>query len=115
MPILIYSYEFFYEQQNKLPLNVRERIPNKYAYIWSKAAMLRAKGAANFRKDDFFHYPLEEWNSEQIESGTTQIVQYLKGVTSEHYIVLNTLEDVKNLLMTYHSLSMQLSLIQMVK
>lgn len=98
----IYSYEFFYEQQNKLPLNVRERIPNKYAYIWSKAAMLRAKGAANFRKDDFFHYPLEEWNSEQIESGTTQIVQYLKGVTSEHYIVLNTLEDVKNLLMTYH-------------
>jgi tetratricopeptide (TPR) repeat protein len=97
-----YSYEFFYEQQNKLPLNVRERIPNKYAYIWSKAAMLRAKGAANFRKDDFFHYPLEEWNSEQIESGTTQIVQYLKGVTSEHYIALNTLEDVKNLLMTFH-------------
>ncbi len=96
------SYEFFLEQKNKLPKSIEDEIPNKYAYIWTKASRFLSIGAESFRYQDYFNYPLEEWDVEQIRIGVIQIVKYLKGVTLEHFISLNTMEDVKNLLLTFH-------------
>lgn len=97
-----YTFKYFTEQENKLPKEIKEKMPNKYVYIWSKASLFLFNGEDNFRKDDYFHYPLTEWDSNQLKSGVTQIVHFLKGIDSNYYISLESLVDIKNLLLTFH-------------
>jgi hypothetical protein len=98
----VYSFEYYTEQKNKLPLKVKEKIPNKYTYLWSKASLYLAKGSENFRKDDYFNYPLKEWDINQIDAGVFQIVQFLKGITPEYNIEISNIVNAEQLLLTFH-------------
>ncbi len=98
----INSYEYFLEQKEKLQNTIKGKIPKKYVYIWTKASRYLSMGTENFRHEDYFNYPMEEWDLEQIRIGVIQIVKYLKGITPEHIISLNTIEDVEHLLLTFH-------------
>jgi hypothetical protein len=98
----VYSFEYYTEQKNKLPLKVKEKIPNKYTYLWSKASLYLAKGSENFRKDDYFNYPLKEWDIDQIDAGVFQIVQFLKGITPEYNIEISNIVNAEQLLLTFH-------------
>lgn len=100
----INSYEYFEEQEKKLPKKLQDKIPNKYIYIWTKASNYYVMNPDEYRKEDYFHYPLEEWNLKQIQSGVVQIVDYIKGISTDHYIALDSIEDVENLLLTFHFL-----------
>ncbi len=71
------SFEYYKEQEDKLPLSVKKKIPNKYVYLWSKASLYLSQGSEIFRKDDYFNYPLKEWDIDQIDAGVIQIVQFL--------------------------------------
>jgi tetratricopeptide (TPR) repeat protein len=98
----IYSFEYFIEQENKLPKAIKEKIPSKYVYLWSKASTYLSNGSESFRKQDYFNYPLKEWDINQIDAGVIQIVQYLKGVSPDYYIELNNLNNVEQLMLTFH-------------
>jgi len=98
----VYSFEYFVEQENKLPKSIKEKIPNKYVYLWSKASLYLSSGSESFRNEDYFKYPLKEWDIEQIDAGVIQIVQFLKGVTPEYYIELNSITNVEQLMLTFH-------------
>lgn len=98
----IYSNKYFDETRKKLPNNLKSKIPSKYAYIWSKASRLLAQGFSEYRKNDFFNYPLIEWNESEITKCISQIVHYLKGFAPSHYIETKNIENAKELLLTFH-------------
>lgn len=56
----IYSFEYFIEKEDKLPISIKEKIQSKYAYLWSKASNYLSIGSQLFRKGDHFNYPLED-------------------------------------------------------
>lgn len=98
----VYSFEYFIEQENKLPNSIKEKIPNKYVYLWSKASLYLSIGSESFRNEDYFKYPLREWDIDQIDAGVIQIVQFLKGVSPDYYIELNSIANVEQLMLTFH-------------
>ncbi|MGP1994089.1 hypothetical protein D9V96_019560 [Zobellia laminariae] len=98
----VYSYAYYVEQENKLPKSLKEKIPNKYVYLWSKASIYLSAGSEKFRIDDYFNYPLKEWDISQIDAGVLQIVQYLRGIAPERYIEIKNLSCAEHLLLTFH-------------
>ena len=70
--------------------------------MWSKASLYLSGGSESFRNEDYFKYPLKEWDIDQIDAGVIQIVQFLKGVSSEYYIELNSITNVEQLMLTFH-------------
>lgn len=98
----VYSLEYFTEQENKLAKSIKEKIPNNYVYLWSKASLYLSSGSESFRNEDYFKYPLKEWEIEQIDAGVIQIVQFLKGISPEYYIELNSITNVEQLMLTFH-------------
>lgn len=98
----ITSAHYFDELVNNLPDNLARRIPFKFAYIWSKSAMILTMGNEIYRKRDHFKYPLPEWDSEDFDNGLKQIVHQLKGFSPLHYIDINEPVNSFNLLDTFH-------------
>ena len=98
----INSYEYLTAQKKKLPQEIQDIIPSKYIYIRSKAALFLSSNIDEYRENDYFKYPLKEWDIEQLISGSEQIVHFFKGVSEKYYLSLNSLEDAKNLLLTFH-------------
>ena len=98
----IFSFEYYLEQEGKLPKSIKDKIPNKYVYLWTKASTYLYIGSESFRKQDYFNYPLKEWDVQQIDAGVIQIVQFLKGVSKDFYIELNNITSAEQLLLTFH-------------
>ena len=98
----IHSFKYFDESQQKLPKILKDKIPNKYVYIWSKASLLLSQGFSEYRQNDFFNYPLIEWNEVEMTMCINQIVHYLKGFDPDHYIETSNIENAINLLLTFH-------------
>ena len=98
----IHSLQYFDESRQKLPNNLQNNLPNKYLYIWSKASLLLSQGFSEYRKNDFFNYPLIEWNEPEMTICINQIVHYLKGFDPIHYIETNNIDNAKKLLLTFH-------------
>ncbi len=96
------SIAYLFESLNKLPKALQEKFPKKYVYIWSKACSLLRKGGAEYRKNDFFHYPLPEWNESEMTQCLNQIVHFLKGFEKSHYLEADNLRSALNLLLTFH-------------
>lgn len=96
------TIEYYTEQANKLTKSIKEKIPNNYYYIWSMASDYLSGGSDSFRNNDLFNYPLNYWEINQIDAGIVQIVNYLKGVSPEHYIELNSIINVEQLMLTLH-------------
>ena len=96
------SLKYYLIQEAKLPSHIKESIPNKYVYIWSKASMCHVKGLDAFRKDDYFNYPLKEWNQEQIDFGCEQINSLLRGTHKDQPIEQDDEVCIDNLLLTFH-------------
>lgn len=98
----IHSFKYFDESKQKLPIILHNKIPNKYLYIWSKASLLLSQGFSEYRNNDFFKYPLKEWNEAEMTMCINQIVHYLKGFDPVHYIETNSIDNAINLLLTFH-------------
>jgi tetratricopeptide (TPR) repeat protein len=96
------SFEYFKELESKLPQSIKEKMSNNYVYLWSKASIYLSSGSESFRKEDYFNYPLKEWDISQIDAGVYQIVHYLKGVSSDYFIELNNQKNVEHLMLTFH-------------
>jgi tetratricopeptide (TPR) repeat protein len=98
----IHSFEYFDESKQKLPKILQDKIPNKYVYIWSKSSLLLSRGFSEYRANDFFKYPLVEWDESEMTICANQIVHYLKGFDTNHYIDTSNIENAINLLLTFH-------------
>jgi tetratricopeptide (TPR) repeat protein len=98
----IHSFKYFDESKQKLPKILQDKIPNEYLYIWSKASLMLSQGFTEYRENDFFKYPLIEWDEAEMTMCINQIVHYLKGFDPAHYIETNTIENAINLLLTFH-------------
>lgn len=99
----ICSYEFLYEQLNKLPKELDEvATANRYAYIFSKAALLLKIGIEEYRNQDYFKYPLRRWNGEKIIYGCKQIVYHTRGLSPDLCLEDMTEEEFKNLFKIFH-------------
>ena len=98
----IVSLKYFYENKTKLPSTLQNKIPSKYTYIWFKASNLLSQGFSQYRENDFFNYPLIEWDEPELKLCINQIVSYLKGFDPCHFIKVNNIESAKNLLLTFH-------------
>lgn len=96
------SLEYLTSVEEKLPKRISDSMPDGYVYIWSKASIYLIQGSQVFREEDYFNYPKLEWNIDQVDAGTHQIVHYLKGITSDHYIETLNNETAEQLLLTYH-------------
>lgn len=96
------SYEHFLGKKQKLPQFLQKSLPDKYVYIWTKAAKLCLVGADNFCEEDFFNYPLKNWNLEEIASGSYQISQFLKGFHPDYALDNLSETGLAQLLETFH-------------
>jgi tetratricopeptide (TPR) repeat protein len=103
--------EYLEELVDKQPENIQHKYPSEYTYIWLKAMRLHKIKTEVYREEDYFKYPLKEWNINQIRIGVEQIVFYLKGFTIENYLEVNTLKNAEELLKTFHFEIMELSII----
>lgn len=97
-----YSNEYFIEKESMLPKSIKEKISERYVYLWSKAAIYLSSGTESYRKEDYFKYPLKEWDIEQIDAGVIQIVRFLKGISPDYFIELNNIINVEELMLTFH-------------
>ena len=52
--------------------------------------------------DDYFNYPKNDWNKDELISGAFQLATLFKGGTEYNPIILKSIDDAKNLLMTFH-------------
>ena len=105
------SYEHYKELENRLPRAIRENVPSGYIYIWTKACNYLLSDAAYYRENDYFHFPLVEWDIPQIDLGVNQIVGYLKGVSPDLPLEMNSLRSSEELLHTFHFVKKEESVI----
>ena len=96
------SYEFFKEQKEKLPEELQEKITASHAYMQSKATIFETEDIDEFRKKDYWHYPLKEWDIDEIKSAMHQIAFFIKGIAPEHSITIKNEECARNVLLTLH-------------
>ena len=74
-----------------------------FAYFSFKAAKFLVIGAELYRKQDFFHYPLEEWDGEKLELGCRQIIEECAGLSTPETCFEGLSEtDVLNLFELFH-------------
>jgi hypothetical protein len=52
-----------------------------WAYFSRKAAIFLVVGMEIYRKQDFFHYPLVEWDEEKLRNGCEQIIYNCAGLS----------------------------------
>jgi hypothetical protein len=96
------SYEFYKEQKEKLPEELQDKITASHAYMQSKASIFETEDIDEFRKKDYWHYPLKEWDTDEIKSAMHQIAYFIKGIAPEHSITIRDEESAKNVLLTLH-------------
>lgn len=96
------SYEFYKEQKEKLPEELQDKITASHAYMQSKASIFETEDVDEFRKKDYWHYPLKEWDTDEIKSAMHQIAYFIKGIAPEHSITIRDEESAKNVLLTLH-------------
>ena len=100
-PLLIDNYYFYYKYK-VIPENYKYTDESPFVYIVSKASRLYYAGPENYSLDDYFNYPKPEWDKDEIISGAFQLATLFKGGTEFNPIILNSIDDAKNLLMTFH-------------
>ena len=100
-PLLIDNYYFYYKYK-VIPENYKYTDESPFVYIVSKASRLYYAGPENYSLDDYFNYPKPEWDKDEIISGAFQLATLFKGGTELNPIILNSIDDAKNLLMTFH-------------
>ena len=99
----ITSYTYLYEQMEKMPTELQEVAnENRYAYIFSKAALFLTSGSEKFREGDYFKYPLKSWNEEKLISGCNQIIYYTRGLSPKYCFENMTESEFQNLLEMFH-------------
>ena len=76
-------------------------IPSAYFYVRKKADMLIAETPAYYRKEDYFRFPLVEWNTYGILCGAYQINE-IKGIIQENPIEIENEECIMQLMRTFH-------------
>ncbi len=97
-----HTLEYFEATLKKLPQKLQDNLPNQYVYIWTKATRLLGLEPEIYRQEDFFKFPLKEWNDKIIMSGVNQIVHYLKGIDETHPLEMSDQIDATNLIRTFH-------------
>ena len=100
-PLLIDNYYFYYKYK-LIPENHKYPEESRFVYINSKASRLYYAGPENYSLDDYLNYPKPEWDKNEIISGAFQLATLFKGGTELNPIILNSIDDAKNLLMTFH-------------
>ena len=100
-PVLIDNYYFFYKYKLIPETHKFEEI-SPFVYIISKASRLYYAGPKNYSMDDYFNYPKNDWNKDELISGAFQLATLFKGGTEYNPIILKSIDDAKNLLMTFH-------------
>ena len=79
------------QKLEELELSHMEGIPT-WAYISTKAARFLAVGAEIYQKQDYFHYPLPEWNIKKLIIGCEQIIYNCAGLPSPETCFINLSE-----------------------
>jgi hypothetical protein len=73
-----------------------------WAYLASKAATYLVTGKKFYQKDDFFHYPLDEWDEEKLKSSCESIIYNCTGMMPDSCFTDLTIEELKNLFEFFH-------------
>jgi hypothetical protein len=94
---------------NKLPETAQTELPENYGYLWAKCSLMMNVGFERYAKGDYFHFPLNEWITEDFKSVVDQIVNDLKGFNSESPI---TIKDTITMHYFLNSMHFKINLIQ---
>ena len=90
------------EKLEELDLSHHEAV-STWAYISFKAARFLVVGAEIYRKQDYFHYPLIEWNVEKLINGCKQIIYNCAGLPTFKTCFINLTEpEIINLFELFH-------------
>lgn len=93
---------FGLQQKALLPEDWRLAIPSSYHYIHTKAGRLVRIGHEAYRANDYFQYPLTEWDIDNLDWGTEQITYQFKGIHAEHPIESTSISFIEQLFQTFH-------------
>ena len=96
------SSAYFQEKKEKLSKEIQDSISSSYIYIREKASFFVSKNIDEYRKNDYWNYPLKDWNINEIKRGMHQIAYYLKGVSPDYSIRIKDVESAKQVLLTLH-------------
>ena len=102
-PQLFQKIDYLIRRKKIVYANKEEiEMPSKYAYLWSKAGILLARGAYIYAMDDFFGLPDEDINEQHLISLTEQIVHQLGGSHPSNPLVVDNQKTLSDLLKTFH-------------
>ena len=73
----------------------------QYGYIFYKASTFLLTGANEYRYNDFFHYPLVEWDEAKLKNGCEQWVN-AKGITEQQCLENLTKNEIRDLFELFH-------------
>jgi tetratricopeptide (TPR) repeat protein len=97
------AYEYISRQIETLPEELQETAnQNRYVYIFVKALRFIETGAEAYREDDYFQYPLKEWDEQKLISGCNQIILNCRGLSPDMAFEFLSEDDFKHLFLMFH-------------
>lgn len=87
--------------ETKLPPTQKDYNP-KFAYLYTKAALLYFKGAAWYKSNDYFGYPSKHWNRKPLYDIADQIANHMCGLSSDNPIHVKSLAYVFQSVTLFH-------------
>ena len=86
--------------KESLPEDLKDIIPLELIRVLVYAQRFLLVGPDEYRKEDYFNFPLEEFDVDELYFGAVQIFNYYKGISPNHYIKLKNIDNLKALLLT---------------
>ena len=74
---------------------------DEYRYIYFKALRFLLTDEDEYRYNDYFRYPLSEWDKAKLKIGCEQWIQ-TKGITEQQYLEDLTQTEIRNLFELFH-------------
>jgi len=98
---LLDAYSSAYTKEEIQKIADLDGLVGQYGYIFSKASKFLLNGADEYKYNDYFHYPLVEWNQEKLKNGCEQWVK-AKGVTEQQCLKNLTKNEIRDLFELFH-------------
>jgi len=98
---LLEAYSSAYKKKELQKITNLDSLVGQYGYIFHKASKFLLVGTDEYGYNDYFHYPLVEWNQEKLKNGCEQFAQ-AKGVTEQQCLENLTQEEIRDLFELFH-------------
>jgi hypothetical protein len=83
-------------------LGAIEKSPHSFGYILYKAASYAIQGGEVYSQDDYYYYPLKEWDDEKLLDGVNQVLNSYEGYSPKYPLENMSMVDICNLFELFH-------------